>query len=267
LDEIEGRLAVVERLKRRYGSTLEEVLAFGRRCRTELQQLGSPEEQEQQLDRQLTELSARYLEAAREISVRRRERARDLEGRMERELRQLAMERTRFKVGFEPQDVPASGGDRAGWREDGLDVVEFLLSPNAGEELRPLARIASGGELSRILLALSCAAPLEDERASLIFDEVDAGIGGRVAEVVGRKLASVARQRQVLCVTHLPQIAAFADAHYLVRKSHRGGRTVTTVESLSEDDRVEELARMVGGEKVSETARRHAGELLRSART
>jgi DNA repair protein RecN (Recombination protein N) len=264
LDEIETRLAVVDRLKRRYGSTLEEILAFGRRCREELQQFGSPEEQEQLLERQLKELSARYVEAAREISTRRHERARELEGRMERELRQLAMERTRFKVGFEPAEAPID--DRAAWREDGWDVVEFLLAPNAGEELRPLARIASGGELSRILLALSCAAPLEDERASVIFDEVDAGIGGRVAEVVGRKLAAVARQRQVLCVTHLPQIAAFADAHYLVSKAHRAGRTLTSVETLSEDARVEELARMVGGEKVSETARRHAGELLRSAR-
>jgi len=266
LDEIETRLALVERLKRKYGATVEEVLAFGQRCRNELQQMGSPEEQEQHLERQIADLRRRYFETARDVSARRRERAQELQSRMERELRQLAMERTRFQVSFDPATLPAAPGDPTTWREDGFDVAEFLLAPNAGEELRPLARIASGGELSRILLALSCAAPVGDEGASLIFDEVDAGIGGRVAEVVGRKLVTLASERQVLCVTHLPQIAAFANQHYLVQKSQQGGRTLTTVEELDGAQRVQELARMLGGEKVTETARRHASELLRAAR-
>lgn len=266
LDDIETRLALVERLKRKYGSSVEEVLAFGHRCRAELQQMGSPEEQEQHLEKQIADLCRRYFDAAREVSARRRERAKDLETRMERELRQLAMERTRFQVRFEPAGLPTPPGDPSTWREDGFDVAEFLLAPNAGEEPRPLARIASGGELSRILLALSCAAPVGGEGASLIFDEVDAGIGGRVAEVVGRKLASLAGERQVLCVTHLPQIAAFAHQHYLVQKSQEGGRTITTVEVLDGQARVQELARMLGGEKVTETARKHASELLRVAR-
>jgi DNA repair protein RecN (Recombination protein N) len=208
----------------------------------------------------------RYFEAARGVSARRREKARELEHRLERELRQLAMERTRFRVRVAPEPLPEKPGTTESWQPSGFDLVEFLLSPNVGEDLRPLERVASGGELSRLLLALSCAAPAEDEAASLVFDEVDAGIGGRVAEVVGRKLAQLARGRQVLCVTHLPQIAAFADHHYLVRKAVRAGRTWTAVEALDAAGRVEELARMMGGETVSAAAREHASQLLRLAR-
>jgi DNA repair protein RecN (Recombination protein N) len=141
--------------------------------------------------------------------------------------------------------------------------MEFLLSPNAGEELRPLARIASGGELSRLLLALKSVANLDAEGKTLVFDEVDAGIGGRVAEVVGRKLRAMASRHQVLCVTHLPQIAALADRHYVVRKRVEKGRTVTDVSSVAETERVDEVARMLGGETVTDTARRHAREMVK----
>lgn len=262
LDSIESRLALIERLKRRYGATAEEVLAFADRCRAELADLASPEEQERQWEARRSDAWAAYLTAAVDVSGRRRKAARNLQGRVERELGELAMDKTRFEVRLAGGPETASP-ERA--TERGLDSVEFLLSPNPGEELRPLARIASGGELSRIMLALKTAVALEDGK-TVVFDEVDAGIGGRVAEVVGRKLRALALRRQILCVTHLPQIAAFADEHHAVRKRVEGGRTLTEVQLLDDEARVEEVARMLGGETVTEAARRHAGEMVRQSR-
>ena len=283
LDEIESRLDLVERLKRKYGATVEEVIAFGARCRTDLASLGSPEEREAALQREKEDLAGKYLAAARALSRKRRSAARDLEKKMQSELAELAMEKTRFKVQFQP-DV-AGDDDAAVWTERGLETAEFLISPNPGEELRGLARIASGGELSRILLALNSVATDDEpeegpgsaqrsrsnsehgfiprERKTLVFDEVDAGIGGRVAEVVGRKLRAIAERHQVLCVTHLPQIASMADSHFVVRKRVERGRTITDVRPLSDAERVEEVARMLGGETVTETARRHAREMVK----
>jgi DNA repair protein RecN (Recombination protein N) len=172
------------------------------------------------------------------------------------------MEKTRFAVRFDPEAIPDEGGDPGRWSERGLERAEFLISPNPGEELRPLARIASGGELSRIMLALESVASVDAAGLTLVFDEVDAGIGGRVAEVVGKKLRAIARRHQVLCVTHLPQIAALADHHLAVRKRALGSRTVTEVHALGADERIEEIARMLGGETVTEMARRHAREML-----
>jgi DNA repair protein RecN (Recombination protein N) len=283
LDEIESRLDLVERLKRKYGATVEEVIAFGARCRADLASLGSPEEREAALQREKEELAGKYLAAARALSRKRRSAARDLEKKMQSELAELAMEKTRFKVQFQP-DV-AGDDDGAVWTEQGLETAEFLISPNPGEELRSLARIASGGELSRILLALNSVATDDEpeegpghaqrsrsnsergfiprERKTLVFDEVDAGIGGRVAEVVGRKLRAIAERHQVLCVTHLPQIASMADSHFVVRKRVERGRTITDVRPLADAERVEEVARMLGGETVTETARRHAREMVK----
>jgi DNA repair protein RecN (Recombination protein N) len=263
LDEIESRLALIERLKRKYGATVEEVIAFGERCRADLASLGSPEEREAALQREREELAGKYLAAARALSRKRRAAARELEKKMQAELGQLAMEKTRFRVQFQP-DV-AGDDDGAVWTEGGLETAEFLISPNPGEELRGLARIASGGELSRILLALKSVATHDDpeEGKTLVFDEVDAGIGGRVAEVVGRKLRTIAARHQVLCVTHLPQIASMADRHFVVRKRVERGRTVTDVQPLEGGERVEEVARMLGGETVTETARRHAREMVK----
>jgi DNA repair protein RecN (Recombination protein N) len=180
------------------------------------------------------------------------------------ELAELAMEKTRFEVLFTPAD-PEAALDPAAWSEAGLERAEFLLSPNPGEELRPLARIASGGELSRLMLALKSVVREGAPGLTLVFDEVDAGIGGRVAEVVGRKLKAVAERQQVLCVTHLPQIAAFADQHLAVRKELSRGRTLTGIETLSESARVEEVARMLGGETVTPVARQHAREMLKQS--
>jgi len=262
LDEIETRLAVVERLKKKYGATVEEVLAFGERCRRELDLLASPEEQERTLEARRERLGASYLERARALSKRRRAAALELRKRVQVELAQLAMEKTRFEVAFTPAD-PEAPVDPADWTERGLERAEFLLSPNPGEELRPLARIASGGELSRIMLGLKSVVRSDAPGLTLVFDEVDAGIGGRVAEVVGRKLKAVAARQQVLCVTHLPQIAALADQHLAVRKQVEKGRTVTLVEPLADEAQVEEVARMLGGETITSTARQHAREMLK----
>mgnify|MGYP001485720732 CR=1 FL=1 len=195
---------------------------------------------------------------------RRRAAGIDLAARMQEELAQLAMEKTRFEVAFQPLSS-GNGDDTAPWTERGLDAVEFLLSPNPGEELRPLARIASGGELSRILLALNAVAAIDATAETLVFDEVDAGVGGRVAEVVGRKLRKVAETHQVLCVTHLPQIASFADRHYAVTKREVKGRTVTDVQSLEGPARIDEVARMLGGATITETTRRHAREMVKQS--
>jgi len=264
LDEIESRLAILERLKKKYGSSVEEVLAFGARCRGELEALNSPEREEQRLEERRERASAAYLERARALSKRRRTVARELVRRVQAELAELAMEKTRFEVLFTPADAE-SVSDASAWTEQGLERAEFLLSPNPGEELRPLVRIASGGELSRLMLALKSVVRSDRAGLTLVFDEVDAGIGGRVAEVVGRKLRALAERQQVLCVTHLPQIAAFADQHLAVRKQVARGRTETGVDSLSERERVEEVARMLGGETITQTARQHAQEMLKQS--
>jgi DNA repair protein RecN (Recombination protein N) len=264
LDEIETRLALLERLKKKYGATLEDVIAFGARCREELGGSGSPEEQERKLVEHRERAAAAYLERARALSKRRRAVARDLVRRVQAELAELAMEKTRFEVLFTPAD-PEAALDPSSWTEQGLERAEFLLSPNPGEELRPLARIASGGELSRIMLALKSVVRSDAPGLTVVFDEVDAGIGGRVAEVVGRKLKALADRQQVLCVTHLPQIAALADQHLAVRKQVARGRTQTDVDALSEADRVEEVARMLGGETITQAARVHAREMLKQS--
>ncbi|MCI0569920.1 MAG: DNA repair protein RecN, partial [Myxococcaceae bacterium] len=187
-----------------------------------------------------------------------------LEKKVEAELGQLAMEKTRFRVWFTPEEA-AAGGDPAAWTESGLEMAEFYLSPNPGEELRPLSRIASGGELSRILLGLNSVDSAEAVGVTLVFDEVDTGIGGRVAEVVGRKLRELSRRHQVLCVTHLPQIASMADNHYAARKRTERGRTVTEVLALDAGGRVEEVARMLAGETITDIARQHAREMVKQS--
>jgi DNA repair protein RecN (Recombination protein N) len=266
LDEIESRLALVERLKKKYGATVDEVIAYGAVCRGELELLGSPEARLRQLEAEQAEASSVFVHRATELSRARRKAASAFGKQVERELAELALERTRVSVAFTPETVPAGGGDPASWTERGLETAEFLIAPNAGEEARPLARIASGGELSRLMLALKSVASLDTPGVTLVFDEVDAGIGGRVAEVVGKKLRAMAARHQVLCVTHLPQIASLADHHFAVAKREERGRTRAVVRSLDGPDRVEEVARMLGGETVTDTARRHAREMVEAAR-
>jgi DNA repair protein RecN (Recombination protein N) len=263
LDAIETRLALIDRLKGKYGPTVEEILAFGQRCRAELEDLRSPGEKQKEMEAQRTTAAAEYFAAAKTVSTKRRAAAKDLEKKMTTALGELAMEKTRFKVRFDPDIPPVTPDDTSAWTERGIEACELLISPNPGEDLKPLAKIASGGELSRILLALNSVASLDEAGKTLVFDEVDAGIGGGVAEVLGRKLKAIAARHQVLCVTHLPQVASFADRHYAVRKRVERGRTVTEVKALGPDEHVEEVARMLGGETITDTARRHAREMVK----
>jgi DNA repair protein RecN (Recombination protein N) len=263
LEAVEARLAELERLARRYGQSVERILEYRDTCARELEGLMSHDETRRTLRGALDQASAAYRSAAEALSQKRRRAARRLEREIGRELAAIAMPKTEFEVRFEPAETP---GRRRyvpeGCGPRGIDRVEFLVSPNRGEECKPLARIASGGELSRIVLALKSLVASDEGWKTLVFDEVDAGIGGGVAEAVGRRLREIARRNQVLCVTHLPQIAAFASRHYRVRKGAVGGRTETAVELLDDARRAEELARMLGGEKITETTRQAAREML-----
>jgi DNA repair protein RecN (Recombination protein N) len=260
LQEVEDRLAVLERLKRKYGPTLDDVLAHADRCRQDLEGLATADARAESLERELGEASAGYLAAARALSSARRQAAADFAPAVEAAVSRLAMGQTRFAVGFEP---PADGQER--WTERGTDRAEFLVSPNPGEEMKPLARIASGGELSRIMLALRTLTAGSGPPRTLIFDEVDAGIGGRAADSVGRMLKDLGRRHQVLCITHLPQIAACGDVHFRVRKEVRAERTVTMVDRLDTAARLEELGRMMAGGVATPAVLASAADLLARA--
>jgi DNA repair protein RecN (Recombination protein N) len=260
LQEVEDRLALLERLKRRYGPTLDEVIATGESLARERELLTGGAERAGDLERDLANATTAFLDLARELSQRRRAAATVFARALEALLAELAMAQTRFEVRF---NAAALAADR--WSERGIDDAEFFVSPNPGEDLRPLARIVSGGELSRVMLALKTLAAADGEGKTLIFDEVDAGIGGRVADVVGARLAALGERFQVLCITHLPQIAAHGATQFRIEKQVRGRRTMTSVERLDEEGRVDELARMIGGVSVSEPVRARARDLLAAA--
>jgi DNA repair protein RecN (Recombination protein N) len=255
LEEVDERLDALTRLKRKYGDTEAAMLAFRDGVAAELEKLERHEEILAAQEKTLGALEAELTEAAVALSERRRAAADRLAGEAERELRQLGMDRARFAIAVEPGPMTEVG-------PRGLDRVEFRLSANPGEEVRPLAKVVSGGELSRTMLALKAVLARADRVPTMIFDEVDAGIGGRVAAVVAQKLARAAEGHQVLCVTHLAPIAARAAHHVRVWKGVRGGRTRVSAEVLTGEARVEEIARMVAGERVTDTARGHARELL-----
>lgn len=257
LEEVETRLAALEKLKRKYGATIEEVLAFLEQVQRDLAAVEHSSERRETLAKETTRLAAEYESAAARLTAARKEAAKQLAKRVENELASLAMEKTRVLIRVE----------KAEWSEHGADAVEFLISPNVGEEPKPLDRIASGGELSRIALALkTCTAkPSRSTPRTLVFDEVDAGVGGSAAESVGRRLKKLARSSQVLCVTHLAQIAGFADHHYSVEKRAEKGRTIATIEELSAAERTREIGRMLSGERVTPEALRHAEQLIKSA--
>ena len=265
LDQVERRLAELERLTAKYGKSTEEVLAFAEQAGRRLEKLTLSDETSAQLAAELEAGLKQYLDRAERLSSKRRKDAARLEREIRKEFQMLAMEKTELSVRFHAKD--RAGGQSQGripgyCGPEGVDQVEFLLAPNVGEEMRPLARIASGGELSRIMLAINTLCGGEEAGKTLVFDEIDAGIGGRVAEVVGKKLRQAAAGSQVLCVTHLPQIAAFAREHFRVTKETVDGRTETFAGRLDEAARVEELARMMGGEVITDTTRRHAREML-----
>ena len=257
LQEVEDRLALLERVKRKYGPTLADVLARGRDLMREQELLTGAGERAEDLQKALTAATDRYLKVAHELSRLRRAAAVGFARAVETLLADLAMTRTRFDVRFNAAEL---GPEE--WNATGIDRSEFYVSPNPGEELRPLARIVSGGELSRMMLALKTMAAGNEPGKTLIFDEVDAGIGGRVADVVGVRLRALGDRFQVLCITHLPQIAAQATTHFRIEKNVRSGRTLTSVERLSDAGRVDEIARMIGGSVVTEPVRATARELL-----
>jgi len=263
LDQVEQRLSDLERLLHKYGASIEEVLAHAGKCGEELDALQSYSESSKKISEELAAALKSYLGQAESLSHKRHDDARALERSLRKEFQALAMERMELSVRFHRSpEESAAGRIPARCGPMGTDRVEFLIAPNKGEEMRPLARIASGGELSRVMLAIRSLCGTGDQDKTLVFDEVDAGIGGRVAEAVGRRLRDIARTNQVLCVTHLPQIAAFGARHFNVRKDAVGDRTETSVRCLEGQERVQELARMLGGEVVTETARDHARELL-----
>jgi DNA repair protein RecN (Recombination protein N) len=277
---IEERLDLLDRLKRKYGETLVRVIAYGKEVARKLDEIENRDEHLGQLRHDLEAAASTYLSEARALSRQRFDAARKLEKLTETEVNDLAM-KARFRV-------EVSGPDQMeNWTATGFDRVTYLISANPGEPLCPVEDIASGGELSRVMLALKTVASREarpfsrgsfagrnlqnqsanGERRSvvgtLVFDEIDTGIGGRAAEAVGRKLKSLAQTTQVLCVTHLPQIASFADQHYLIEKHEAGGRTRTTVRRLEDAERTKEIARMLSGAKITDGALKHAAEILK----
>ncbi len=261
MEALEERLELLGRLKRKYGGTLDAVLRKQAEAEEELRNIASVEEE---IGKLLTDIAAeqgRLTEAGEVLSARRREKAIMLQAAIEAEIGALRMENARFVVVF----LNRGEGERS-LREKGMDELEFYLSTNVGEELKPLRGIASGGELSRIMLAVKKVLARTGSVGTIVFDEVDSGIGGATAEIVGRKLKEVARHHQVLCITHLPQIACYGDRHYRVVKRIVDERTNTSVTLLSEDERLEEIARMLGGVELTDKTRDHAREMLFAAR-
>jgi DNA repair protein RecN (Recombination protein N) len=269
LQQVEERLALFDRLKRKHGPTLADVIARREALRREQSDLTRGDERIHELDEAHARAKTEYLAAARTLSEERKRVAVRFAAALERVLAELAMDQTRFDVRF-AEPLPESD-----WSASGIDAAEFYVSPNPGEELRPLARIVSGGELSRVMLAIktltatsrhgfSDAATRMPSTATpgLIFDEVDAGIGGRVADVVGRRLRALGSAFQVLCITHLPQIAAYADTHFQIDKRIERGRTRTSVRRLDTAGRIDELARMLGGDRITDGLRHSAREML-----
>ena len=254
LEQAQGRLAELERLHRKYGPDLLEHL---HKVRRELDSIGLTETKKDELQIRLAALKKEYAEAASLLSGKRRAASKSLESAVERELKSLAMPQARFVIAW--QDVSPG-------RASGIDRPELLISPNSGEEPRPLERIVSGGELSRVMLALRSVLAVDRPQKTLVFDEIDAGIGGKAAETVGQKLKELSMRYQVLCVTHLAQIAAFAAHQYRIDKNVLDGRSVTRVAALHGDERIEELVRMMSGSRVTHAAREHVKELLKATK-
>jgi DNA repair protein RecN (Recombination protein N) len=257
LDEVETRLAALDRLKRKYGGSIEEVLGFLEDVARRADEIENASEHRASVEKQQAQLADQYERLADELSQVRTAAAERLSKQVESELKSLAMSGTRFEVSVR----------RGGWTASGVDEIVFLVSPNRGEELKPLEKIASGGELSRMALALKTAIGDADQRSgipTLVFDEVDAGVGGAAAAAVGRRLKALSRRNQVICVTHLAQIAGFADHHYAVSKREKKGRVTTVIEELVRDDRAREIGRMLSGDHITTEALKQAEQLLQA---
>jgi DNA repair protein RecN (Recombination protein N) len=277
LAQVEDRLALLDRLKRKYGPTLDEVIAFGEDVSRKLSEVENKDEILQGLRKELARSAAEFLRVARALSRKRAEASRKLEKLVEAEINDLAM-KSSFRVEM------TSSEEEGNWSGSGIDSAVYMISTNPGEPLRQLEHIASGGELSRVMLALKASVEAgkgptvrqtqgglsrkEREKwgiqRTLVFDEIDTGIGGRAAEAVGKKLKALARAHQVLCVTHLPQIATFGDRHYVIEKKESAGRTRTGIRSVTGEERTEEVARMLSGAKLTETSRKHAEQMIKA---
>jgi DNA repair protein RecN (Recombination protein N) len=274
LAQVEDRLALLDRLKRKYGPSLDEVIQFEAGVSQKLSEIENKDEILRQLRAELAKAAEEYLRLARSLSKMRAEAARKLEKLVEGEINDLAMKSV-FRVEITTSE------EEGNWSAAGIDQVVYMISTNPGEPLRRLEHIASGGELSRVMLALKACVeagidPAVSQRTrkgwgtprshqrTMVFDEIDSGIGGRAAEAVGRKLKSLARSNQVLCVTHLPQIATFADHHYVIEKKESGGRTRTSIRQVAGEERTEEVARMLSGAKLTETSRKHAEQMIKA---
>ena len=266
LAQIEDRLALLDRLKRKYGPTLQDVVNFGADVSRKLSEIENKDEVLKELREELVRAAEEYLREAQALSKKRHDAARKLEKLVETEINDLAMKAT-FRIELDSSEANTN------WSASGFDQVAYLIAPNPGEPLAPMDRIASGGELSRVMLALKASVEAGASQTSrkrnapqrtLVFDEIDTGIGGRAAEAVGKKLKALSRTNQVLCVTHLPQIATFADHHYLLEKKQSSGRTRTSVRKIAGEERTEEVARMLSGAKLTETSRKHAEQMLKA---
>jgi len=259
LATIEDRLAELSRLKRKYGGSIETALGHLAQAQDRLRQIETSEEREQQLTAELQTAQQRYLQSARKLHKQRLKAAKQLEKSVEEGIAEVAMENARFHVQVNGDETKL---ERIG--PTGIDQVEFYFSANVGEEVKPLARVASGGEASRLMLVLKTVSNASEFPRTIVFDEIDTGIGGRVSEAVGIKLKKLSQTNQVLCVTHQPQIARFADNHLVVQKEALDGRTSVSVNKLDRAGRVEEIARMLTGAEITDSARRHARELLKN---
>ena len=256
LEQIESRLDVIHRLKRKYGGSVEEILQYAEKAQRELDEITFSEERLAQLEKELAAVTAEAKAAGLLLRATRQTAARAMETRLSQELAALDMPRAQFVCQLEETDLTP----------DGLDSLRFLMTANVGEALKPLSKVASGGELARIMLAIKNVLAEQDRVGTMIFDEVDAGVSGRAAQKVAEKLRAVSKNKQVLCVTHLPQIAAAADVHLLIAKTEREGRTYTQVTALDRPGRTREIARIIGGAEITETTLRSAGEMLQSDR-
>ena len=259
LDQLESRLDVIYRLKKKYGPTVADMLDYLEQSKTELARIQDAGDAIQHLEKELDKARKEAVRRGEALSKARKRAADELQKRVQEELRQLDMPKVRFVTDFAPS--PA----QEGMDDTGMDQIQFLMSANLGEALKPIQKVASGGELARIMLALKNVLAEDDGIGSLVFDEVDTGVSGRAAQKVAEKMADVARRKQVLCVTHLPQIAAMADTHFSVEKGERNDRTFTDVTRLDREGRVDELARLIGGAEVTDTLRQSASELLKQA--
>ncbi len=255
LEEIETRLDLIRTLKRKYGETIAEIIAYAADLNAKLDALENSEAREEALTTAIAAAESKLTAAAGKLTAVRRKAAVKFAAGITRELTDLGMAATKFEVAIEPQTITGKGADK----------IEFLLSPNPGEPLRPLAKIASGGEMSRIMLAMKSVLAKSGTIPTMIFDEIDVGVGGRTAQTIGDKLEALAKDAQILCITHLPQIASRAATHFFIEKQVQDGRTTVSVAPLDSEGRIDEIARMLGGSRRSEAVVQHAREMLSAA--